>query len=110
MFDTIVNPSSGVPRPRWTTTALSAVRTPCRGHRVGAVDGLCDGRVAHAARSDHVCVRGAAAPATTTVPGDGTCHARETNCRQEDGRIASGAGDCESAYRRTSGGAGYDRA
>ena len=24
MFDTIVNPSSGVPRPRWTTTALSA--------------------------------------------------------------------------------------
>jgi protein TonB len=25
MFDTIVNPSSGVPRQRWTTTALSAV-------------------------------------------------------------------------------------
>jgi protein TonB len=25
MFDTIVNPSSGVPRPRWTTTAMSAV-------------------------------------------------------------------------------------
>jgi protein TonB len=25
MFDTIVSPSSGVPRPRWTTTALSAV-------------------------------------------------------------------------------------
>ena len=25
MFDTIVNPASGVPRPRWTTTALSAV-------------------------------------------------------------------------------------
>ena len=25
MFDTIVNSSSGVPRPRWTTTALSAV-------------------------------------------------------------------------------------
>jgi len=25
MFDTILNPSSGVPRPRWTTTALSAV-------------------------------------------------------------------------------------
>ena len=24
MFDTIVNPSSGVPRPRWTTTAMSA--------------------------------------------------------------------------------------
>src|SRR5690349_14415893 len=24
MFDTIVNPSSGVPRQRWTTTALSA--------------------------------------------------------------------------------------
>ena len=24
MFDTIVNLSSGVPRPRWTTTALSA--------------------------------------------------------------------------------------
>jgi protein TonB len=24
MFDTIVNPSSGVPRPRWTTTVLSA--------------------------------------------------------------------------------------
>lgn len=24
MFDTIVNPSSGVPRPRWTTTTLSA--------------------------------------------------------------------------------------
>lgn len=24
MFDTIVNPSSGVPRPRWSTTALSA--------------------------------------------------------------------------------------
>jgi periplasmic protein TonB len=25
MFDTIVNPSPGVPRPRWTTTVLSAV-------------------------------------------------------------------------------------
>lgn len=25
MFDTIVNPSSGVPRPRWTTTAMSAL-------------------------------------------------------------------------------------
>lgn len=25
MFDTIVNPSSGVPKPRWTTTVLSAV-------------------------------------------------------------------------------------
>lgn len=25
MFDTIVNPSSGVPRPRWTTTVMSAV-------------------------------------------------------------------------------------
>ena len=25
MFDTIVNPSSGVPRPRWTTTAMSAI-------------------------------------------------------------------------------------
>ena len=25
MFDTIVNPSSGVPRQRWTTTMLSAV-------------------------------------------------------------------------------------
>ena len=24
MFDTIVNPASGVPRPRWTTTAMSA--------------------------------------------------------------------------------------
>ena len=24
MFDTIVHPSSGVPRPRWTTTAMSA--------------------------------------------------------------------------------------
>ena len=24
MFDTIVNPSSGIPRQRWTTTAMSA--------------------------------------------------------------------------------------
>ena len=32
MFDTIVNPSSGVPRPRWTTTVMSAL-----GHLVVAI-------------------------------------------------------------------------